>query len=213
VKKLSLDEIEGVPVFGSLVWKPVRSTLGFSAAGINAYTAANAGDEVVEDHEETQLGHEEIYFVVSGHATFTVDGEEVDAPAGTFVYLDEPAQQRSAVAREANTTVLAIGGIPGKHETSNWELFFPALPHMREGRYDEARRILEDALARKDAGVIHYRLAWTEALAGNTERALEELQTAVRMEEWLAEHARTNEGFASIARDPRFLRIAGERPS
>ena len=94
MKTLRLDEIEGVHVFGSLVWKPVRKTLGVTAFGINAYTAASAGDEVVEDHDETQLGHEEIYVVVAGRATFTVDGETVDAPAGTLVYLDDPAQQR-----------------------------------------------------------------------------------------------------------------------
>jgi tetratricopeptide (TPR) repeat protein len=206
VKKLSLDEIEGVPVFGSLVWKPVRKTLGFSAAGINAYTAANAGDEVVEDHDETQLGHEEIYAVIAGHATFTVDGEEVDAPAGTLVYLDDPKQQRHAIAKEPNTTVLAIGGLPGKHEVSNWELFFPALPHLREGRYDEARRILEEGLAQKDAAVLHYHLARTEALAGDRERALQELQTAVEMEGQLREYAAKNEDFDSIRDDPRFPR-------
>src|SRR4051812_29510245 len=168
MKILRLDEIEGIPVFGTLTWKPIRQTLGVTAFGINAYTAANAGDEVVEDHTETQLGHEEIYAVIAGHATFTVDGEEVDAPAGTLVFLDDPAQRRHAVAKEPNTTVLAIGGLPGRHEVSNWELFFPALPHMREGRYDEARRILEDALTQKNSAVIHYQLACTQALAGNS---------------------------------------------
>lgn len=83
VKLIHLDEIPGVPVFGTLVWKPVRKTLGVTAFGINAYTAANAGDEIVEEHTERQLGHEEIYAVISGRATFTVDGEEFDAPAGT----------------------------------------------------------------------------------------------------------------------------------
>jgi tetratricopeptide (TPR) repeat protein len=204
VKKLSLDELEGIPVFGSLVWKPVRKTLGFSAAGINAYTAANAGDEVVEDHDETYHGHEEIYAVIAGHATFTVDGEEVDAPAGTLVYLDDPAQQRQAFAKEPNTTVLAIGGLPGRHEVSSWELFFPALPYIREGNYDEARRILEEGLAEKDAAVLHYHLARVEALAGNGERALHELQTAVEMESQLREYAAANEAFDSIRDDPRF---------
>src|SRR5437660_4625503 len=104
MKTLRLDELEGIPVLGTLSWKPVRKTLGVSAFGINAYTAANAGDEVVEDHTEEQLGHEEIYLVVAGRATFTVDGEEVDAPAGTLVHLDDPAQRRSAIASEAGTT-------------------------------------------------------------------------------------------------------------
>lgn len=204
MKKLSLDELEGIPVLGTLVWKPVRKTFGVTAFGINAYTAASAGDEVVEDHTELSLGHEEIYAVVAGHAPFTVDGEEVDAPAGTLVYLDDPAQQRSAVAKEANTTVLAIGGVPGKHEVSPWEYFFPALPHMRSGDYDTARGILEEALTETDAAVIHYQLACVESLAGNVERALAELQVAVDRADRFREYAQTDEDFASIRDDPRF---------
>ncbi|MCW2975633.1 MAG: hypothetical protein JWM06_914 [Actinomycetia bacterium] len=211
MKRLSLDEVEGIPVFGSLVWKPVRKTLGVTAFGINAYTAANAGDEVVEDHTESQLGHEEVYAVVTGHATFTVDGEEVDAPAGTLVYLDDPAQQRSAVAKEPNTTVLAIGGRPGQHEISAWEYFFPALPSMAAGDYDTARRLLEKALREHDAGAVRYQLACVEALSGNTERALVELKAAIDAEARFREHAAKDEDFASIRDDPRFaeLTVAG----
>ena len=204
MKRLSLDELEGVPVLGSLVWKPVRKTLGVTAFGINAYTAANAGDEVVEDHTELRYGHEEIYAVVSGRATFTVDGEEVDAPAGTLVFLDDPAQQRSAVAKEPNTTVLAIGGRPGQHEVSAWEYFFPALPYMASGDYAAARRLLEEALTESDAAVVHYQLACVEALSGNRERALAELKVAVDGEERFREHAAKDEDFASIRDDPRF---------
>jgi len=175
VKTLRIDDIEGIPVFGTLVWKPIRRTLGVTAFGINAYTAANAGDEVVEEHTEEPLGHEEIYAVISGRATFTVDGETVDAPAGTLVYLDDPKQQRQAVAQEPGTTVLAIGGVPGKHEISTWEYFFPALPAIEAGDYDRARTILEDALRERDHSALHYWLARVEALAGNDERAREEL--------------------------------------
>jgi len=204
VKTLRLDEVDGIPVFGSLVWKPVRRTLGVTAFGINAYTAAAAGDEVVEDHTEAQLGHEEIYAVVAGHATFTVDGEEVDAPAGTLVYLDDPAQRRSAVAKEPNTTVLAIGGLPGRHEISPWEYYFPALPHMRAGDWDAARRLLEEALAEHDFPVLHYQLACVEAQAGNPDRALDELNVAVAAAERFREHAATDEDLAPIRGDPRF---------
>jgi hypothetical protein len=204
MKTLRLEEIDGIPVFGTLVWKPVRRTLGVTAFGINAYTAAAAGDEVVEDHTEAQLGHEEIYAVIAGHATFTVDGEEVDAPAGTLVYLDDPAQRRSAVAKEPNTTVLAIGGLPGRHEISPWEYYFPALPHMRAGDWDAARRLLEEALAEHDFPVLHYQLACVEAQAGNGDRALEELSVAVAAAERFREHAATDEDFASIRDDPRF---------
>ena len=204
MKILRVDEIEGIPVFGTLLWKPVRRPLGVTAFGINAYTAVNAGDEVVEEHTEEQLGHEEIYFVHTGHAVFTVDGEEVDAPAGTMVYLDDVKQKRHAVAKEAGTTVIAIGGVPGKHEPSAWEYFFPALPAMREGDYDTARRILEDGLKQNDAPVMHYQLACVEALAGNRDRALDELQIAVDGNERYRAAAQTDDDFASIRDDPRF---------
>jgi uncharacterized cupin superfamily protein len=192
VKTLRLDEVEGIPVFGTLSWKPIRKTLGITAFGVNAYTAENAGDEVVEQHDETALGHEEIYVVVRGRATFTVDGEEVDAPEGTVVYLDDPKQTRHAVARDAGTTVLAVGGVPGKHEISPWEYFFPALPAIEARDYDTARRILEDGLRELDHSALHYQLARVEALAGNDERAREEL---AKCSDRHRERARNDEAF------------------
>ena len=204
MKILRLDDVEGVPVFGTLVWKPVRRELGVTAFGINAYTAANAGDEVVEDHDETPLGHEEIYAVVKGHATFTVDGEEVDAPAGTLVFLDDPKQQRAARAVEAGTTVIAIGGKPGTHEISAWEYIFPSLPARNAGDWDTARTILEDALREADRPAIHYHLACVEARAGNRERAIEELLVAVERRPQLLAPAQTDEELESIRDDPRF---------
>jgi Tetratricopeptide repeat len=205
MKTLHLDELEGIPVFGTLVWKPVRKTLGITAFGINAYSAGAAGDEVVERHDESTLGHEEVYVVVAGHALFTVDGEEVDAPAGTLVYLEDPAQTREAVAKEAGTTVLAIGGVPGVHEPSVWEYFFPALPHVRAGEFDEARRIIREGFAMKpEHPALHYQLARIEALAGEREAALEHLNAAVATAERFRGYAQTDEGFASIRDDPRF---------
>jgi hypothetical protein len=204
MKILRLDEIEGVPVFGTLVWKPVRRSLGLTAFGINAYTATAAGDEVVEDHTEEPSGHEELYVVVHGHATFTVDDEEVDAPAGTIVFLDDPKQRRHAVAKEAGTTVLAIGGKPGSHEISAWEYIFPSLPARNAGDWSTARTILEQALTEADLPAIHYHLACVEARDGNSERALEELQIAVERRPALLEPAQKDEDFASIRDDPRF---------
>ena len=207
MKVLRLDELEGVPVLGTLVWKPVRRTLGITAFGINAYTAANAGDEVVEDHTEEPLGHEEVYAVVSGHAVFAVDGEEVDAPAGTLVYLDDPKQRRSAVAREAGTTVLAIGGVPGRHEVSAWEWVFAAVPLARAGDHEGAKAVVREGLeAKPGSAALLYHLACFEALAGERDAALEHLNAAVASEERFRAHAREDEDFASIRDDPRFPR-------
>ena len=106
------------------VWKPVRHHFDVQAFGVNAWTARAARDEVIEDHDENgnAPGHEELYFVANGRAIFTVDGDEVDAPAGTFVYVPTPGVRRKAVATEPGTTVLAVGGWPGRPFTvSAWE--------------------------------------------------------------------------------------------
>jgi hypothetical protein len=114
MKVARLEEIEPIAVVGGeLQWRPVRRTLGIEAFGINAYTA-DAGALVVEEHDETGAGaghHEELYVVVTGHATFTVDGRTVDAPVGTCVFLDDPKERRGALAVEDGTTVLAIGSL------------------------------------------------------------------------------------------------------
>jgi hypothetical protein len=206
VKTLRIDDVEGLHVLGTLTWKPIRKPLGVTAFGINAYVAESPGDEVVEEHTEVQLGHEEIYAVIRGHAVFTVDGEEVDAPWGTLVYLDDPKQKRHAIAKEAGTTVLAIGGVPGVHEPSAWEYFFPALPAHRAEDWDTARTILEEALQERDHSAIRYALACVEARAANPETALEWLATC---DEHHRQHAKLDGDFASLADDPRFVELTG----
>ena len=106
----SLDDMEPLPGPGTLRWLPVRHELGIGAFGTNAYIAREAGDDVVEPHTEKGTGHEELYFVARGSATFTLDGETVPAPAGTYVFLPDPAVRRHAVADEPGTTVLSFGG-------------------------------------------------------------------------------------------------------
>ncbi len=109
----------------SFEWKPIRHHLGVRAFGVNAGVAPRAGDWVVEKHTEVQdgaAGHEELYFVASGHARFSIDGEEVDAPVGTLVFVPDPETLRSAKAQEAGTTVLYVGARPGSaFEVSSWE--------------------------------------------------------------------------------------------
>jgi hypothetical protein len=107
-------------------WLPVRHALGVSAFGINAWRAPRAGGEVIERHDEATEGeaqaHQEAYLVLEGAARFTVDGRDVDAPAGTFVFVEDPALERSAVATEDGTVVLALGAEPGvAFGVSAWE--------------------------------------------------------------------------------------------
>ena len=107
-------------------WKPVRHHLGIAAFGTNAYVARAAGDPVVPEHDERREDgepeHEELYVVSAGRAEFRLDGEALDAPAGTLVFVRDPAVVRSAVAREDNTVVLAVGAPAGApFRVSSWE--------------------------------------------------------------------------------------------
>jgi hypothetical protein len=102
-------------------WFPLRKVLGVGAFGLNAWRA-DAGTEVIERHDETDYDHEEVYVVIAGRARFTIDGDDVDAPAGTVVFLEDPALERVAVAEEPGTLVLAVGGKRGEaFEVSAWE--------------------------------------------------------------------------------------------
>jgi mannose-6-phosphate isomerase-like protein (cupin superfamily) len=108
--------------------KPVRRHLGIEAFGANARVAREAGEVLVIPHDERvggpfgTDGHEELYVVLRGRATFTVDGREVDAPAGTLVFVRDPAAERSAVAAAPDTAVLAVGGAPGApYRVAAWE--------------------------------------------------------------------------------------------
>jgi hypothetical protein len=113
------------PESGSYEWKPVRHHFDVRSFGVNLNIAPNAGDWVIDEHTEVEASgtkHEELFFVSSGHATFVVGGDEVDAPAGTFVFVPDPETKRGARAEQAGTTVLAIGGEPGAAFTvSGWE--------------------------------------------------------------------------------------------
>src|SRR3954469_13018147 len=112
---IALDEIEALPGPDTLTWRPVRATLGLKAFGTNAYTAAEAGEDVVEPHTESE--HEELYFVFRGSARFILDGETFDASAGTYVHLPDPKVHRHAVAIEPGTTVMSFGGPPPRGPT------------------------------------------------------------------------------------------------
>jgi len=207
MKVVHLAEIEGHAVGkDGLLWKPLRHTLGVEAFGINAYTAEKAGDEVVEHHDETKLGHQEIYVVVSGHATFHVNDEEIDAPAGTCIFLDDPRERRGAVAVEPGTVVLAVGGKPGEaYRVSPWEFSFRAVVAHRAGRIDDARAIVAEAReVYPDNGGVLYNAACFEALLGEHEAALEDLAHAVELDADFRKYAAEDDDFTSIRNDPRF---------
>ncbi|MGH3129634.1 MAG: TPR end-of-group domain-containing protein [Gaiellaceae bacterium] len=203
-----LDELEQLPVDDEgLVWRPIRRRFGIAAFGTNAYSAARAGDRVVESHTERMNEHEEMYVVVTGRARFTLGDEELDAPAGTLVFIRDPGVRRGATAVEDGTTVLAVGARPGyAFEPSAWEDSFVAGAYGRLGRIDEGLAIMRAAVERHpDAWQGYYNLACLESLAGRRDEALASLERAYELEpEDVARIAADDAELDAIRDDPRF---------
>ncbi len=218
MKTVRLEDIAPIPVVGGeLQWRPVRRALGIEAFGINAYTA-NAGDLVVEEHDETGTGaghHEELYVVVTGRATFTVDGESFDAPVGTLVFLDNPKERRGARAVEDGTTVLAIGGARGEpFRVSPWEYYFVATPAIERKQWSDALALLREGLDQYPGNPsMLYNLACVEALAGERDPALEHIRAAVEAEPKFRTYAHDDSDLDAIRDDPRFIEAVGPRPA
>lgn len=209
-----LDDLDRIPVGDhGLEWRPIRRRFGLEAFGMNAYSSARAGGEVVEEHAEEELGHQEVYVVVRGHATFHLDGEDVDAPAGTLVVLGDPSVRRGATAVAADTLVVAVGGKPGEAFTpSAWESSFSAAPLAKEGRFDEAIEMMRrDAEAQPDHPALLYNLACYEALAERVDDALAHLERALELNPRFREFAEQDSDFESLRGDPRFSEVLSRR--
>ena len=199
-----LTAVESIPGPGSLRWTPLRKHFGITAFGINAYTATEAGQDVVEEHNEERLGHEEVYIVLTGRATFVLDGEEREVPAGSAVFLRDPTIKRYARAEEPGTTVLAVGGKPGQHEISAWEYFFAAYPKADAGDYEGALAELDAGLEQKpDYPPLLYHRACVLAKAGRVEEARPWLDRALQGDPELKRWADDDDDLAA-------LRVPGE---
>jgi tetratricopeptide (TPR) repeat protein len=194
-----LDELDNVPVAHGLEWRPVRRRFGITAFGVNAYTAKKVGDWVVEEHREGS-GHQEVYLVVRGRARFTLEGEEIDAPAGTVVFLPEADVVRVAIAEEERTVVLATGGWPGRaFEPSAWEWAFEAYGRADGGDFDGALEVLQEWLDdHPEDGIALYHVACIECRAGRTDDAPAHLRRALELEPELEARAREDEDLAPI---------------
>jgi hypothetical protein len=200
-QSVRLEEVEPIPVVGGkLLWRPLRRTLDVGAFGINAYVAPAAGDDVVEEHTEQSLGHEEIYFVLTGHATFELDEETLDAPAGTVVFVRDPAVKRHARAEEPGTSVLAVGGPRDKaYEPSPWEHWFAAERHRASGDFDAMADEIAAGLEQyPDHPALLYYLSRAEVLAGRTDDALAHVSRALELRPEWSDHIRQDEELAPL---------------
>jgi hypothetical protein len=204
---LTLDEVEHVPHRGSNLI-PVRHTLGFEPAGVNAWIA-DAGGQLIPPHEEDS-GNEELYAVVRGRATFTVGDESADAPAGSLVYVP-PEIYRTATAEQDGTIVFAVGGTVGRpFNAGGWDSFAVADAYRQSGRLDEGRTIMAQLIAAKpDYWPVHYNAGCYDALAGDKDAAFAHLRRAQELdaEGDSAPYFREDSDLDPLRDDPRFQEL------
>jgi tetratricopeptide (TPR) repeat protein len=195
---------------GRCLFRPVRHHFGATSFGMNAWTGREAGDRIINEHDESDDGNEELYLVMSGRAAFELDGERLDAPAGTLVFV-RPETKRTAFAEEPGTTIVATGGVPGKaYETHGWEIWAPLTPLYQAGRYDEVVERGRPAIeAHPEYPMPLYNLACCESLAGRKEEAIEHLRHAVGRSEQLRELAKTDSDLDPIRGEPAFKELVG----
>lgn len=170
----AIEEIDD----GRSPFRPVRHHFGITSFGVNTFTGKKAGNRIINEHDE-QDEQEELYVVLEGHARFELDGESVDAPAGTLVFA-EPGVKRTAFAEADGTTLVAVGGAPGRaYEVAGFEVWAPFQQLYEKGEYAEVADRARDAVeAHPEYAGTFYNLACCEALAGRKEDAIRHLRHA-----------------------------------
>jgi mannose-6-phosphate isomerase-like protein (cupin superfamily) len=197
-----VDDLDVMPVNnGEFVWRPVRRRFGITAFGSNAYSAEKAGQRVIEEHFERD-GHEEMYVVLRGRATFTLGDDEVDAGPGTLVFL-RPGTRRGAIAAEDDTFILAVGAKPGVvFEPSPWEGVFAALSYAEQGNLELGRELIAEAImGSPDAWQGYYNAACMEARFGDPDAAIAHLKRSVELDADATKKAAENDSDLDSIRD------------
>ena len=218
-----VDQIEEADD-GRCPWRPVRQHLGITAFGVSTWTGRDTGDRILDEDDELtrEPGHlraedleddanEDLYLVHQGRARFEFDDEQVDAPAGTFVFVP-PGVKRTAFAEEPGTTIVAIGGVPGKaFEPVGWEIWRPLHPAYEAGHYAEVIERGRDLIEATAYPEPLYNLACCESLTGATSDAIEHLRLAidrtVRYRERLRGLAGRDSDFDPIRDEPEFREL------
>ena len=210
-----LDELEPAPLVAPDATDDgrrrysVRNQFNVTSFGVNAFSAPS-GIDVIRAHDEMLLGEagqEELYVVLQGAATFEIDGETIEAPAGSFVHV-RPTATRKATAKNDGTTILVVGGTPGKaYEPAPAEAA-EAFSAYNEGDYEGAlakqRTVVEK---RPGDPVAHFNAGCFAARAGLADEAIEHLARAVEINERIKELMATDEDLDSIRDDQRFAEL------
>jgi hypothetical protein len=185
---------------------PIREHFGIRSFGINAFTPGEDG-RLIGEHDEAGSRQEELYIVLDGKATFEIDGETIDAPAGTFVFVRAEARRKAT----GDGTVLALGAVPGEaYEAFDWgdawKFHSESMRAYGDQRYADALEAVRTGLQHSpDHPGLHYNYACFAALAGDTgDETFEHLRRSVELYPRFREQARRDDDFAAVRDDPRF---------
>jgi tetratricopeptide (TPR) repeat protein len=188
----------------------VRRHLDITAFGVQAFSAPS-GVDVINEHDETLLGEagqEELYIVMSGAATFEIDGESIDAPTGALVQV-QPTAKRKATSKEDGTTILVVGGTAGKPYEPSPEEAAEAFAAYGAGDYEEAlAKQLIVVEKQPDSPVAHFNAGCFAARVGHTDEAIEHLRRAVDINDRVKELMADDEDLDSLREDQRFVELA-----
>lgn len=198
-----VDELERIQMPDGFVWRPVRMHFGIRAFGVNVYTPSAADSQVIEEHAEKQVGHQEIYLVLRGRARFTVGDDTFELGPRQLVAIRDPLLKRGAVALDEETAILAVGAKPGEaFEPSAWELGF----RTSQMEPTEAVAYFEEHMAEyPESGAMYYNLACGRALAGDSAGALDALERSAELDpEVVRKWGPEDSDLDSIRDDPRF---------
>jgi mannose-6-phosphate isomerase-like protein (cupin superfamily) len=204
----TIDELQDIAYREDTHMRPLRHHLGITAFGTNAWTAANEGDRLIPEHQEDE-GMEELYVVLRGRARFEIDGETVDAPEGTLVFV-RPEGNRTAFAEEAETTLIAIGSRVGQpYEAGGWEVWAEFHPAYEAGDYDAVIDGARKTLEASGYATPLYNLACCEALAGRKQDAIGHLRVALERRPILREFASEDTDLDPLRDEPAFRELVG----
>jgi hypothetical protein len=202
----TIDDMQEIPYREDTHMRPVRHHFGISSFGTNAWTAAAVGDRLLPQHTEDE-GHEELYVVVRGRARFEIDGDTVDAPAGTLVSV-RPEGNRTAFAEEPGTAVLAVGSTVGQaYEVGGWEIWSEFHPAYEAGDYEGVIDRARSTVEQSEYAAPLYNLACCEALTGRTEDAIGHLRTAFERRPGLRELAQDDSDLDSLREEQAFREL------
>jgi tetratricopeptide (TPR) repeat protein len=212
---VKLDELEPAPTIAPGAEDTgrqrfdVRRRLGVTSFGVQAFRAPK-DVEVVREHDETLLGEngqEELYLVLNGAATFEIDGESFDAPEGSLVHV-HPTAKRKATSRDEGTTILVVGGTPGKAYEPAPEEAAAAFIAYNAADYETALAKQQIVVAKRpNDPIAFFNAGCFAARAGHGDEAIEHLRRAVATNERIKELIETDEDLDSVRDDPRFAEL------